>query len=345
MANVIDVHIHFGAPGKNGAADNGCYWSPKFEQTEAYWAFRLITGTLFVKIDFDRAKSTMFKVVNDSTKVDKCAFLALDQVYNKQGESDTASWTNLYVKNSAIVGLAEENTRILFGASVHPYRLDWEDELDYCLEKGAALCKWLPSAQGIDFDEQRCVPFYRKLADNHLPLLCHVGPELSIPAYDESFAEYNNPKYLRRALDEGVPVIFAHSSLPFEPASLEDDAVFQEFLKIMKEARDNGSWKAYADISALCLLRSSYVPFLLGLDYIEPKQFVLGSDYPIPMIDFSYKEVPSVWDWVKHFWETLTAKNALDKNLLLLEDMGVTADSFTAADDLFFQNAHRPLNL
>lgn len=337
MANIIDVHIHFGAPSKNGMIDNGCYWSPKFEKTAAYWAFRLITGTMFKKIDYDCAKTTMLKVINTSTRVDKFVFLAIDQVYDKNGAYDLANWTNLYVQNSTIVGLAEENSRILLGASVHPYRLDWEDELDYCIEKGAVLCKWLPSAQGIDFNDQLCVRFYKKLANHNLPLLCHVGPELSIPARDEYFNQFNNALYLRRALDEGVPVIFAHCSLPFEPALLDDDAPFQEFLKVMKEAHNNGRWKVYADLSALCLLRSTYVPFLLSLDYIEPKQFLLGSDYPIPMIDISYKKVPTAWDWVKRFWETILANNMLDKNLLLLEGMGFTIDSFTAADALFAQ--------
>ncbi len=62
-----------------------------------------------------------------------------------------ANWTNLYVKNSTVAGLAAGNSRILFGASVHPYRMDWEDELDYCLANKAVLCKWLPSAQCIEF--------------------------------------------------------------------------------------------------------------------------------------------------------------------------------------------------
>ncbi len=28
--------------------------------------------------------------------------------------------------------------RVLFGASVHPLRKDWKDELDYCSSKGTA---------------------------------------------------------------------------------------------------------------------------------------------------------------------------------------------------------------
>jgi hypothetical protein len=53
------------------------------------------------------------------------------------------------------------------------------------------------------------------------------------------------------------------------------------------------------------------------------------------MMDLSYKKVPSIWDWIKHFWETLAAKNRLDKNYLLLEDMGFPPEVFSAAERLF----------
>ena len=336
MANVVDIHVHFGAPGQNGSPVHGCYWSPSFERAPAYWAFRLITGTLFGKIDFDRAKKTMSAVVDSSSKVDKCVFFAFDQVYDASGNSDMSNWTNLYVDNRTVVELAASDTRILFAASIHPYRRDWKAELDYCLANKAVLCKWIPSAQCIDPSHQNCMPFYDALAAHNLPLLCHVGPELSIPTWDKGFEQFNNARYLRPALERGVTVIFAHSSLPFEPTSLGHDDAFQQFLSVMREAKShnyNDKWKAYADISALCLLRSSYVPYLL--DNIDSSRLIFGSDYPVPMIDLSYKKVPSVWDWIRHFWETITAKNPLDKNYLLLEDMGFPPEVFTAAESLF----------
>jgi predicted TIM-barrel fold metal-dependent hydrolase len=245
-------------------------------------------------------------------------------------------WTNLYVANRTIAEIAAGNPKILFGASIHPYRPDWQAELDYCLDHKAVLCKWLPSAQCIDPSHPKCIPFYEALAAHNLPLLCHVGPEASIPTWDKSFEKFNNALYLKPALERGVPVIFAHCSLPFEPASLGQDDVFQQFLSVMRAAKNNNygsEWQAYADISALCLLRSSYVPYLLS--NIDSSRFLFGSDYPIPMMDLSYKKVPSIWDWIKHFWETLAAKNRLDKNYLLLEDMGFPPEVFSAAERLF----------
>ena len=335
-SRVIDIHVHFGAPGQSGSPAHGCYWSPSFEKTAAYWAFRLITGAIWGKIDYDRAKKTMSAVVDSSSKVDKCVFFAFDQVYDESGNSNMTKWTNLYVDNRTIAELAAGDQKILFGASIHPYRLDWQAELDYCLANKAVLCKWIPSAQCINPSHPKCLPFYDALATHNLPLLCHVGPELSIPTWDKSFEQFNNAWYLRPALERGVPVIFAHCSLPFEPTPIEHDDVFQQFLSVMRDAKSHNydsKWQAYADISALCLLRSSYVPYLLS--NIDSSRLIFGSDYPIPMIDFSYKKVPSIWDWIKHFWETLTAKNPLDKNYLLLEDMGFPPEVFTAAEGLF----------
>lgn len=336
MNKVIDVHVHFGAPGRNGQPVHGCYWSDRFEQSIAFWAFRFITGTLFGKMSYLRAKRKVYKLVRKSSKIDQIVLLALDQVYDKRGRSDLANWTNLYVDNRTVAKLAEENHRILFGASVHPYRGDWEAELDFCLEHKAVLCKWLPSAQGIDPSDTKCDPFYDKLAEHQLPLLCHVGLEKSIPTYDDSFNQFNNAKYLRRALEKGVPVIFAHSSLPFEPTDLHNDPGFLDFLDVMEEAKaTNWQWKAFADISALCLLRASYIPDLLAK--IPADRFIFGSDYPIPMISLGPREMPNLWVRLQHLVDAVFTRNLLDKNYKNLEDFGFPAGVFTAADDLVRQ--------
>lgn len=332
MANVVDVHVHFGAPGRDGQPVHGCYWSDRFEDSVAFWAFRFITGTLCGRMSYKRAKKKVNRLVKKAKLVDQIVLLALDQVYDKQGQSDMAHWTNLFVDNRTVADLAAHNPRILFGCSIHPYRTDWRTELEFCLENKAVLCKWLPSAQGIDPSDPQCDAFYDELARHHLPLLCHVGPEMSIPPYHDSFNQFNNATYLRGALAKGVPVIFAHCSLPFEPASLAGDACFQDFMTVMGQAQSQG-WQAYADISALLLLRASYIPFLLG--HIPPARLLFGSDWPIPMISLGRRTMPNFWDRIQHLVDAIFTRNLLDKNYKDLRDFGFPPQVFTAAEGLF----------
>ena len=61
--------------------------------------------------------------------------------------------------------------KMLFGASVHPYRKDAVAELERCVAAGAVLLKWLPITQGFNPADPRCFPFYEALAHHKLPLL------------------------------------------------------------------------------------------------------------------------------------------------------------------------------
>ena len=211
MANVIDVHVHFGTPEN---PETGCYWSNRFEHTAAYYLMRIVLNSIFRKPTPEYVKKVLLKAVNTSKLVDKTVLLALDEVYDPNGVR-RKEWTHLHVPNEYLVQLAQQNDRILFGASVHPYRQDWEEQLDFCLQHGAVLCKWIPSSQQIDPSNPQCDHFYRKLVQHNLPLLCHAGPEYTIPTSCEQYDEFNNPKYVERALDMGVTVILAHCALPY----------------------------------------------------------------------------------------------------------------------------------
>jgi hypothetical protein len=335
---VIDVHIHFGT--KNDPA-SGCYWSEDFEKGLAYFAFRLITSSLFRKIDIKFVKKKLFKVIHRSKKVDKCVLLALDQVYDEDGkvydQYGDHKRTHLFVPNSCLVNIikpsnggpseASTNNRVLFGASVHPYRSDWENELQYCLDNGAVLCKWIPSSQQIDLTHTKCKQFYEKLAANNLPLLCHVGPEGSIPPFDETSQKLNNPRFLKDALDAGVTVIAAHAALPLLPPPLGSDDHYKELVALF-HAPNPKSWKLYADLSAINLgTRGIYIDDIKK--DIPKDKLVFGSDYPIPMLDISQDPHISLGRWLKHFFETLFIRNPLDKNFKLIEHMEFDSSIFS----------------
>ena len=124
--------------------------------------------------------------------------------------------THLYVTNDYAAELARRHPKLLFGASVHPYRADAAAELERCAAAGAVLVKWLPPVQNIDPTDPRCLPFYDALVRLGLPLLCHTGGELSLPIVAP---HTKDPALLVPALERGVTVIAAHCgtrSHPFE---------------------------------------------------------------------------------------------------------------------------------
>ncbi len=323
MGEIIDMHVHFGGP-KN--PDNECYWSDTFKKQPAYWLLKLTSYSLFKEPSFDEVEKKILSVINGAKKVDKVVLLAMDKVYRSNG-TPVDSETHLYVPNDYIIKLARENPRILLGASVHPYRNDWKEELDKCRSNGAVLCKWIPSSQQIDVTDEKCFPVYDYLAEHNLPLLVHSGPEYSIPTSDDRFIEFNNPKYLRTALDRGVTVIIAHCALPYFGAldtKYQDD--MEEFFKLFEESK-NKSWKLYADLSAIAEpLRNAYVPEILAK--IPQDRLLFGSDYPIPPSEFSYKKGKNIIKWIRLTLKALSIRNPLDKNYFVLEKMGFSNQVF-----------------
>lgn len=330
MTETIDMHVHFGAP--NDPA-SGCYWSETFENTAAYWFMKLMSGSLFKKLTIADIEKKLLKIINDSKHVDKCVLLAMDKVYDENGNPKDDE-THLYVPNKYIKTLSENNARVLFGASVHPYRADWENELKYSILNGACLCKWIPSSQQIDPENNKCVPFYQTLADHNFPLLVHCGPEYAIPTSNKAYKEMNNPKHLRTALNMGVTVIIAHCSLPYlNMLDVEYQDDLAEFYSLFEDAEPN-DWKLYADVSALATtLRSSYIPDIKIK--IPHEKLLFGSDYPLPASELSYKKSMNVFEWLKLFFEALFTKNPIDKNYLVIDDMRFDRAIFTNASSLF----------
>lgn len=334
--NRIDIHVHFGAP---SAPDDGCWWSKKFTEGFAYFAMRAVTGTLFKPVDYLRVKKHLFRKLNRSKLVDQAVFLALDKVYDEQGHPHLEDLTHLYTSNRLISALAVEfretygRDRILLGASVHPFNPRWEEELDWCLDNQAVLIKWLPSSQMIDLSHPKCLPFYDKLAAHALPLLCHAGPEYSIPSSDEAFQEYNNPIHLIPALERGVTVILAHCSLPLVK-EIDGMRAYEEMVGLFSEA-DSKGWKLYADLSALLMITRSFLIKERVIDALPHNRLLMGSDYPIPISEAAYIKGRDFFKKLRIFWTALKLRNPLDKNAYVLGNMGFDPEVFHSASDIF----------
>lgn len=327
---IIDIHVHYGSPVDE---ETGCYWSQKFEETAAYFAMLLVTKSIFKKVSTERIKTILFNAINESKYVNKSVLLALDAVYDENGNKHE-EWTHMYVPNSFVQRCADTNDRILFGASVHPYRPDWQQELENCLQNGAVVCKWVPSSQQINPADAKCEPIYQKLAECGLPLLCHSGPEYTIPTSNDMYNEYNNPKYLRKALEMGVNVIIAHCALPyfwFLDVDYQDD--FDDFINLVRDAQEN-NWNLYADLSAVATtLRSAYMETVV--EVIPPEHLLFGSDFPIPASALCYNKSKKFFPWLFYILKMMAMGNPLDKNYQIIKEMGFADSVFTNAQRLF----------
>ena len=124
--------------------------------------------------------------------------LALDAVYTPAGER-RPELSSMWVSNEYVLELAgelkamlppEEQSRrgILLGASVHPYAPNFRERVAWCVDHGAVLLKWLPSAQQINLADDRVGAALEFLATARkgrpLPVLLHVGTELAIRTTD-----------------------------------------------------------------------------------------------------------------------------------------------------------------
>jgi uncharacterized protein len=207
--------------------------------------------------------------LRDTPQLDAAVVLAFDAVYDGEGNFDRTR-THLYVSNDYVMALVQQHPRMLFGASIHPYRKDAVAELERCVRAGAVLLKWLPITQDINPADERCVPFYEALAHHRLPLLAHTGGEKTLPNLNIGFAD---PMLLVPALKRGVTVIAAHcgtrsfgKETDFAPA----------FVRLAHEYEH-----LYGDTAALNLPTRSYVYETILNDQVVRAKLVHGSDWPI----------------------------------------------------------------
>jgi uncharacterized protein len=215
----------------------------------------------------------LFRTLDETPELDAAVVLAFDAVHRAADGSLDRENTHLHVTNDYVIALAAAHRKILFGASIHPYRRDAVAELERCASAGAALVKWLPITQGMNPADERCLPFYDALAHYRIPLLCHTGGEKSLPSVAPETA---SPLLLVPALRRGVTVIAAHCgtrSSPFEADHVRD------FARLCGEHEN-----FFGDTAALNLPTRSHAYRTIFEDDVVRSKLVHGSDWPIPVI-------------------------------------------------------------
>jgi predicted TIM-barrel fold metal-dependent hydrolase len=302
-SDIIDVHCHHLA----FSPKNGGYAHPKFANSyQIRWYLNAI-GILNKKQAFleklppfeyidELYRTSLIQEVEQSS-LTHAVILAFDGVYDKNGYFDPKK-TPESVTNDAVIELCKESPKMLFGASINPLRKDWSDELDKCLEADTVLIKWLPNVMGFDPNDNRLELFYRRLYENKLPILMHVGFEYAMPNIDIRFAGLDR---LETALKFGVTVIAAHCC--GGDICFDSRRSFNE-LRCLVEKYPN----LYLDVAALASFHRKS-RFLNAInDPLISSRLVFGTDYPVPAHPFAFE---------KEIAERELPENYFDKDIFI----------------------------
>jgi predicted TIM-barrel fold metal-dependent hydrolase len=283
------MHVHIAGPGDRYPDDLS--WHERFRTGVGFKGLKVLKGWGCKKVTDQMMINTLLKQTRKMKEVDYAVVLAFDHAYDVEGNRmgpENGDCSTLYVSNDFVDRLCKHNRNLLLGLSVHPFRNDAVKELKK-YEKQAVLCKWMASAQVIDFEDsggmEKLELFYETLVELKIPLLFHTGVETSIPSCDpERYDKFNSPMYIRAALERGVTVILAHCGCSyFDYFKPQPDPMRDEVMDLFIEMNEKGKdWHLYADVSAL------FSPFrkwekIEELGRVIPTdRLIYGSDFPNP---------------------------------------------------------------
>lgn len=288
---VWDCHVHLVGTGDSGSGIwlNPAMHSPFSPLEFAQRLFFLDAGC--ADGDSGRVDQTYVARMRDLADAMapgvKLMLLAFDRAYTEAGEQSDER-TAFHTPNAYAAQIAAAHvSRFEWAASIHPYRRDCIEALEWAAAKGARAVKWLPPAMGIDPASALCDRFYAAAARLDIPILTHAGKERAVHGADRP--DYGNPLRLRRALDHGVRVVVAHCASMGEDVDLDRGAggpqvaSFDLFARLMDEHRYAG--RLFGDISAVTQINRAG-PYLHRIlqrtDWHE--RLLNGSDYPLPGI-------------------------------------------------------------
>lgn len=351
----LDMHCHVVGKGNDiTKIDTEVYFNAVDNQ---HWFTRILYNLLeddLIRIEADLNKDgtistdeyfdLIYYLLESSDELDGIVLLAFDAVYSSKTGILDEQKTDLWVSNKFLserikkvdnkLQKAGINKRFFLGASVSPNRKDWEKELEYVISlTETVLIKLIPSAQHIHIEDKRHEDFYRALAANNIPLLCHVGPEYSFPEGIRN-QELDNFRHLKRPLECGVKVIAAHCATPVFPVA--DKSLIKDFYSFMKDANGEGKVRLWADTSALSL--STRLPFIPEiLNTFSPEWLVHGSDFPIPIDGWTHLPYVAHDITPKEYIDIYKTKNPLDRDIKIKRAHGFS--------ESIIENAEKVLRL
>ena len=174
--------------------------------------------------------------------------------------------------------------------SINPLRKNALDLLDEYHKKGCRGAKFMQNYWGIDLNDKKFIPYYKKLKKLNLPLVIHIGCEFTI----ESFRKFESPRMLTLPLETGVNVVAAHVGLGrfdhkilfWRNFSKKEQYINKEYFEVIEMLKRYPN--LYADISAiLSLNKTRALPHLAKQTDIHDR-LIFGTDYPVPFVVNSF---------------------------------------------------------
>lgn len=322
----IDVHVHLAGVGTEGS---GCSTSPRFRKRPVFrylrWRFGITDDKLERSVDADWAAEIASQV--RASELDRACVLGFDGAYDSSGRLDVAR-TQLYVPPAWVFEVCRRHPEDLLPApSLNPHRRDAMERLEECIEGGAVLLKWLPTAQGIDPASPGHAQFYRRVAEVGLPILIHAGG--SEQTFEEITPGVGHVERLRVPLEAGVTVICAHSGAPVVFSRLPDQT---PILRSMLERYPN----LWLDNSGMA--NPSRFPSLAR--FARDEQFktrtLYGTDYPIPVHAIYYLHLLGL----RRTREIDRISNPFDRDIALKRALGYPDSTLTRPASVL-ANLHR----
>lgn len=286
--SATDVHVHLPVV---SSEEGSVFLSRKMRTTPSFQCFRLFLKRETGEATNQSAMVWARETILSSMAVENVVVLALDGVYDANGELDLTQ-THYQLDNSFVADFASAcNDRALFGGSVNPHRKDALKVLRQVCDKGAALLKLVPSSQQIILTDPRHRGFWGAMAEEGLPLLCHVGIEHTIPPFDGDSEARNSIAVLAGLLANlrgwgiDLKVIAAHCALPLYLTEGLDN--YHGLIQLFQDPAYKNM--LYADLSALFYPMGSAFRRTLATEIatrrtLPPERLLLGSDFPVTAV-------------------------------------------------------------
>jgi predicted TIM-barrel fold metal-dependent hydrolase len=315
---IFDIHVHIAG---TGFSSTGNLITPAFKKR---LGFRMLARKFGLspegrdQLDLDGRMRDQLLAWLQESKVDRAVFLALDAPYQRDGTRDM-DHALMVTSNDFVADIADAHSKVLFGASIHPYRKNGLKELERVIARGACLLKWLPGAQNIQPDDPLCFPFYEILARHRVPLLSHTGPEHVLKAFPNSL---NDPRRLIPALERGVTVFAAHCGTRI---MLHEKSWFAAWREMALKHEN-----FYGDISAFALPVRAWSLRSILRDPVLSAKLVYGSDFPVIAMPLSF--IGHVG--IRRLIQLGRIRNPFDQGIELLKAAGVPEEVFARAENL-----------